>query len=526
MTNSPDSDVPVQPGTPQHPAASPVASNETTPLPESFAAAQAAPPSTAHSQPAAQQYPPVPRPPLEQSTVPQPQLSPNAVQHGAQQASTQHSGYSQPGLVGTGAAFGAVATTHQLSSQRPVAPQKGRSGTLVAGIAIGALLGALVGGGTAALVSANMPGQSQTSTASPSGTITLNNTDEVNPISAVASIATPSVVTISVKGTQAAGSGSGVIYSADGYIITNSHVATLEGQAGSDPAIRVRLSDGRVFDGKLVGNDPFADIAVIKIDGDNLTPIKLGDSERLNVGDQMIVIGAPLNLPNTVTSGVVSALNRGISVGTANLPDDNGTAPKQDEGGSGSPWGFDFEGPNSQQKTPSQSSKATVTLPVIQTDASINPGNSGGALLNSNAELVGINVAIASNGDAQTAGSDGLGFAIPVAYATRVADAIISGKQPSHGLFGATVGDSSQDTDADANHAGALLTGLTRGGAAEGAGLKTGDVVTSINGRPVDSGTSLSALVRMEEGGSSVTITYTRNGVAGETQVTLGTLQW
>ncbi len=501
MTTTPDSEHPVESGAPQQPHGYSAPTEPTTPLP-----------------------------PLQSQ-----QFVPPAFARPAQPQSQQPSVPQQPAFAHQGTPTAPAAFTAATPGLKPASPtgaphqphQKGRGGTLVAGIAIGALLGALVGGGTAALVAANTPGQASTSVSAPSGTITLNNTDDVNTISAVAAIATPSVVTISVNGTQASGTGSGVIYDNDGHIITNSHVATLEGQAGNDPKIRVRLSDGRIFDGKLLGNDPFADIAVIKIDADNLTPIQLGNSNKLNVGDQMIVIGAPLNLPNTVTSGVVSALNRGISVGTANLPDKSNT-PKDDNGdsNSGSPWGFNFEGPNSENTAPSQGNTAAVTLPVIQTDASINPGNSGGALLNTKGELVGINVAIASNGDAQTAGSDGLGFAIPAAYATRVADAIISGDQPSHGLFGATVGDSSQDTDADANHAGALLTGITRGGAADEAGLKTGDVVTGIDGLPVDSGTSLSALVRMHEGGSTVNITYTRGGVAGETKVALGTLEW
>ena len=405
---------------------------------------------------------------------------------------------------------------------------KSRSGALVAGIAIGALLGGLVGGGTAALVGANLPRQSVVASEGSTGAITLNNLDDVSTVSAVAAVAMPSVVTLEVTGSQAAGSGSGVIYSEDGYIVTNRHVATLDGAVGPEAQIRVRLSDGRVLDGTLVGTDPFSDLAVIKVEADDLTPISIGDSDKLNVGDLAVAIGAPLNLANTVTSGVVSALYRGISVGAANLPDgDDGSTDEGGDGDGGFPWDFRFGDPGDGSQSQAPTATTSVTLPVVQTDASINPGNSGGALLNANGELIGINVAIASNrSTSDSAGSDGLGFAIPSSLAVRVADAIISGEQPSHGLLGISVGDSSQDDDEDANRAGGLIMELTRGGAAEQAGLKVGDVITSVNGIPVDSGTTLSALIRMQEGGSEVTLGYTREGAPGEVTATLGTLEW
>ena len=294
------------------------------------------------------------------------------------------------------------------------------------------------------------------------------------------------------------------------------------------------MSDGRILDGTLVGTDPFADLAVVKIEADDLVPIEVADSSEINVGDLAVAIGAPLNLSNTVTSGVVSALNRGIAVGSPILPKDSSdeqTQPQPDEEG-GFPW-FRFGDPNEGQgesQAPQQQQQASatqVTLPVIQTDASINPGNSGGALLNANAELIGINVAIASNGgDSSTAGSDGLGFAIPVNMVTRVADALIAGERPSHGMLGIGVNDSSADTDADRNVAGGLISELVKGGPAAEAGLKVGDVITAVDGIAADSGTSVSALVRMHEGGDKVTITYTRDGKVGEAEVTLGTLEW
>ena len=417
---------------------------------------------------------------------------------------------------------------------------KGRTGMLLAGLAIGALLGGVVGGGVAAVVSAN--GNQQVVAQGTTGSLTLNNAETTTAISGVAAVATPSVVTLEVAGASASGSGSGVIYSEDGYIITNAHVVTLDGAAGDTAKIRVKLSDGRILDGELVGVDPYADLAVVKVDGQGLPAIDIADSDKLNVGDLTVAIGAPLNLANTVTSGVVSSLYRGISVGSPLIPQDpatpqdgNGQDGNGQEGngggdGYGFPWDFRFGLPDQGQGGQQQQQQATggaVTLPVIQTDASINPGNSGGALLNGKGELIGINVAIASPTSANgVAGSAGLGFAIPSNLAARVADAIIAGEQPSHGLMGASVADSSQDTDADANHAGGLLVDVVKGGAADKAGLRSGDVVTSVNGLPAVDGTSVSALVRMNPGGSTVTIDYTRGGKPGQTEVKLGTLEW
>ncbi|NLB47807.1 MAG: PDZ domain-containing protein [Microbacteriaceae bacterium] len=399
---------------------------------------------------------------------------------------------------------------------------------LLAGIAIGAVVGGVVGGGASALVVAN---QQQPAVVQPSttGSFTLNNTDTATVVSGVALAATPSVVTLQVSSNTAAGSGSGVIYSEDGYIITNAHVVTLDGSAGSNPDIRVWLSDGRILDGTLIGTDPFADLAVVKVEADNLVAAPLADANDINVGDLTVAIGAPLNLSNTVTSGVVSALHRGITVGSSIIPDQQDESlddePNQSEE---FPW-FRFGDPNEtpQQQQQSRGVATRVTLPVIQTDASINPGNSGGALLNANAELIGINVAIASNsGDSSTAGSDGLGFAIPVNMVTRVADSLIAGERPSHGLLGINIGNSTSDTDDDRNVAGGLVTAVNRGGPAEAAGLKVGDVITAVNGIPADSGTTVSALIRMQEGGDDVTLDTSRGGVRGQVEVTLGTLEW
>lgn len=482
------------------------------------------------------QYPAQQQPIQPAQPVPQPTYEQQAQQHNAYYAphpshlvdqgvpvpeAAAHTGSAQQ-------ASGPAAPNTQTATAEP--QKKSRAGVFFAGIAIGAVVAGIVGGGAGALVAANS-GASSFVQAPTTGRVTFNNTDTSTNVSAVALAATPSVVTLSVAGESAGGSGSGVIYSEDGYIITNAHVVTLDGKAGSNPTIRVSLSDGRILDATVVGVDPFADLAVVKVDADNLVPVAVADSSEINVGDLTVAIGAPLNLSNTVTSGVVSALNRGIAVGSSiipNQPNEQQDQPDPNDPNGELPW-YRFGTPDNQgqQQQQQQQTTSRVTLPVIQTDASINPGNSGGALLNANAELIGINVAIASNGaDSSTAGSDGLGFAIPSNMVKRVADALIAGEQPSHGLLGIGVNDSSAASDKSRDFAGGLVSELVSGGPAANAGLKVGDVITAVDGIPADSGTTVSALVRMHEGGAKVTITYVRDGKPGETEVTLGTLEW
>ena len=458
-------------------------------------------------------------------TAPQPFVAPQPAAQSLYQAADYAPQAEQPAGHEIPAAFQAP-SVHAVPAQAE-GQKKSRAGVFFAGIAVGAVVAGIVGGGAGALVAANLHPAAITQPQT-NGRVTLNNLDSATDVSGVAVAATPSVVTLEVSGDQGAGSGSGVIYSEDGYIVTNAHVVTLDGAAGSDPEIRVWLSDGRILDGTLVGTDPFADLAVVKVEASDLVPIQLADSSKINVGDLAVAIGAPLNLSNTVTSGVVSALNRGIAVGSPIIPEQPSDEQDQPGDSGQAPW-YRFDDPGSGQGGGQQPQAAAtqVTLPVVQTDASINPGNSGGALLNKNAELIGINVAIASNGgDSSTAGSDGLGFAIPVNMVKRVADALIAGERPSHGKLGIGVNDSSADNDADRNVAGGLISELVKGGPAAAAGLKVGDVITAVDGIPADSGTSVSALVRMHEGGDEVTITYTRDGKPGEAKVTLGTLEW
>ncbi|MGB7384838.1 MAG: trypsin-like peptidase domain-containing protein, partial [Rhodococcus sp. (in: high G+C Gram-positive bacteria)] len=301
-------------------------------------------------------------------------------------------------------------------------------------------------------------------------------------IQAVANKVLPSVVQIEVVGNQAEGEGSGVILSSDGLILTNNHVAT---GAGANGKLTVSFADGTTADATLVGADAVSDIAVIKAEGrTDLTPIELGSSSNLQVGQQVVAIGSPLGLAGTVTTGIVSSLNRPVST--------SGEAGNQNS-----------------------------VIDAIQTDAAINPGNSGGALVNTDGQLIGINTAIASLGGSSSgaqSGSIGLGFAIPVDQAKRIADELATTGQATQAMIGVQV--PSQD---DAN--GATVVEVTEGGPAEAAGIPQGAVITKVDDRVIESGDALIAAVRSHVPGDSVTITYTVGGREQTVDVTLGTAE-
>ncbi|MER3389133.1 MAG: trypsin-like peptidase domain-containing protein [Microcella sp.] len=396
------------------------------------------------------------------------------------------------------------------------------TGPLIAALAVGALIGGAAGGGVVAAVMSNTPTVVSGVTGTPLS-ISVNDPGNATLVTSVAATALPSIVTIQVSGGGASGSGSGVVFSDEGYIITNSHVATLDG-ATSDPDLRVTFSDGRIVDATLVGADPLADLAVIQVaETDALVPIEFADSDALNVGDNAIAIGAPLGLSNTVTNGIISALNRSITVQSSAVPQtpndplpDGGEAPFDF-------WNFDSPRDPDAQGQPQQRRSSTISLPVIQTDAAINPGNSGGALLNDDGQLIGINVAIATaGGSGGQAGSIGVGFSIPANYAQRIAAELIATGTASHGLLGATV--TSAATASDSTVVGALIDAVSPGGAADLAGLRSGDVITVFNGVPITDQIDLTAQVRVLAGGETTTLVYVRDGVADEVTVTLGEL--
>jgi putative serine protease PepD len=403
------------------------------------------------------------------------------------------------------------------------APQRSLAVPIIAAAVVAALLGGGVGAGVATWAVTSQTAQQTSTDTGSHQTITVSNPDGTDVVTAVAAKAADSVVTISVAAGNSGGTGSGVILNSDGYVLTNTHVVTLDGSS-ADGAIEVTTADGRIFTAKLVGLDPIVDLAVIKLENaSNLTPIEWGDSDSLEVGDQVVAIGAPLGLSNTVTDGIVSALGRSIQIQSSAVPDsgDADQTPDQDQNGGQGPFDFWQLDPG---RGSSGGQSSTISLPVIQTDAAINPGNSGGALLNDTGQLVGINVAIASTGGSSSggqSGSIGVGFSIPSSLAKRVAQEIIENGEATHGLLGATVSTATSD---DSDVVGAVIQDVTSGGAAADAGLKKGDVVTEFNGVAIANSTDLTAQVRALASGSTAKLSYQRDGKAATVEVKLGEL--
>ena len=405
-----------------------------------------------------------------------------------------------------------------------VTAKRGGSIHVVAAIAVAALVGGVSGAGVT-LWATSVNGGEQGTTAQTPSTINVNDPADATTITAVAVKAAASVVTISVSDSSEGGTGSGVVLTADGFILTNTHVVTLDGSS-AEPEVSVQTSDGRLFSATIIGTDPIADLAVIKVDDvTDLVPATFADSSALNVGDTAIAIGAPLGLAGTVTNGIVSSLNRSISVASSAAPD--GSEQGNGGGDTGkSPfdfWQFDQDGGTGPSRP-----TTTITLAVIQTDAAINPGNSGGALLDADGNVIGINVAIASAGSSRggQSGSIGVGFAIPSNFAQRIATEIMQTGSATHGLLGASVLDVTED-EAAAKSAtvGASIQEIVAGGAADKAGLQVGDVITGFEGIRITGKTDLTAQVRSLAAGAEATVTYVRNGKTRDVTVTLGELK-
>lgn len=466
------------------------------------------------------------------NTPPQPYASQQAPaaqqpygQHQTQPYGAQHTQPTVPipgaafGVGGPGGPGGPAAPGRQPTAS--AAPKRNGVGMLVAALAIGALVGGGSAAGVMAIAGAQNQGTPSSSVSSPQNVV-VNNTDSVTEITAVAAKATPSVVTISVAGETGAGTGSGVVLSEDGYVLTNTHVVTLDGETGH-PQIQVTMSDGTLYAASIVGTDPISDLAVIKLENaSGLTALKFADSSKINVGDTAIAIGAPLGLSGTVTNGIVSALNRSITVASSAVPETpEGDSTTPDDGSGQAPFDFWNNLPGQEQQAPSANS-GSISLAVVQTDAAINPGNSGGALLNSKGELIGINVAIATAGDSSASGSIGVGFAIPSNLAERVANELIENGTATHGLLGATV--SPAASVEGSTTVGAYIADVTADGPAATAGLQKGDVITGFNGVPITDANDLTAQVRTVEGGGDASLTYVRDGKSYDVEVTLGTL--
>ena len=355
----------------------------------------------------------------------------------------------------------------------PPAPKSGGVGKF---IAIAALTGLLAGVGGGAL------GYSLAQDSGTSSSVTVNapsNPEGLSPradgsIATIAEKVLPSVVSLEVSGSGQAGSGSGFVVFQDGYILTNNHVIEAAADNGS---IEVVLQDGTRVTGDLIGRNADYDLAVVKIDKSGLTPLAVGDSGSVKVGDQAIAIGSPLGLEGTVTSGIVSSLDRPVTAG----------------GSDGSETSF---------------------INAIQTDAPINPGNSGGPLVNSEGQVIGVNSAIASlnTGADGQAGSIGLGFAIPINTANRIAQELIQTGTSATPIIGAEI-------DFSYSGQGARVQGVTAGGPAESAGLKADDVIVAVNGERVDDAVSLITDIRQYAPGDEITLTLESGQ---EIKVTLG----
>ncbi|WP_121256802.1 S1C family serine protease [Nocardioides ferulae] len=380
----------------------------------------------------------------------------------------------------------------------PPAPRRRRS----TGLAAAVVAAALVVGGGAGFGGAALWSVVDDDTDSGSGSSGARTTAQVaetsdepaaeGSVEAVAQQVLPSVVKIDVAGPSGSGSGSGIILSSDGQILTNEHVV---GDVGEGGTIRVSFGDGSTAPAEVLGTDPLTDTAVIQAqDVDGLTPVTLGSSGDLDVGETVVAIGSPFGLESTVTSGIVSALNRPVDVGPA---------------GEGN----------------------TTTYPAIQTDAAINPGNSGGPLVNMAGHVVGINASIrtdASTFGGQQGGSIGLGFAIPIDAVMPIVEQMAAGEEPTHARLGITVSDNSEqaetpeglDDDAMAAAPGALVQEIGDGSTAEEAGLEAGDVIIRVDDTLITSADSLVATIRSYRPGDEVEVAYLR-GDEPEQTVTL-----
>ena len=311
------------------------------------------------------------------------------------------------------------------------------------------------------------------------------------PLSQAAAAVLPSVVSIGVESGQLSGSGSGIVISSDGQILTNNHVVAAAGDGGS---LTVTFSDGSRADAEIVGRDPATDLAVIQAeDVDGLTPATLGSSSDLHVGDTVLAIGSPLGLDGSVSAGIVSALGRAITL--------QGEQDRQSPFGGGS-------GPGT-----------TAVVDAIQTDAAINPGNSGGALINADGEVVGINTAIASlaQGTTSQGGNIGVGFAIPIDAARDIATQLADHGSVTHAYLGVSIADTESGE-------GALVGGVEEGQPAADAGLREGDVITRIGDTDVTDAATLTAAIRAHSPGDRVEVAFTRGGDEKTAEVTLGEL--
>ncbi|MFI6444955.1 S1C family serine protease [Kitasatospora sp. NPDC050543] len=371
----------------------------------------------------------------------------------------------------------------------PTGPRKKRGG-LVALIAAVALVAGVAGGAVGVVVTDhNQPG-SASANDHRSTTVQAGNNQKIeraaDSVAGIAQKALPSTVTIKAQGNGESGTGTGFVFDTEGHILTNNHVVAPATNGGK---LTVKFADGSSYSASVLGRAEGYDVAVVKLDNPpkgKLTPLPLGDSDKVQVGDTTIAIGAPYGLESTVTTGIVSAKDRPVASG-----DDTGAQASY--------------------------------MNALQTDASINPGNSGGPLLDSSGSVIGINSAIQSNTSGSgRAGSIGLGFAIPINQAGWVADTLIKTGTPVYAKLGILRNDDYKGDGAQIQTNSIQgQAPVTPGEAADRAGLKPGDVITKLGGSPIENGPALVSKIWTHKPGDTVDVEYTRNGQTATTKVTL-----
>ena len=367
---------------------------------------------------------------------------------------------------------------------------------LVASVVVASLLGAGGAVGAIRYLDSGSGSPSSHASAGPTAiatgdtTQTVNSTGQAPDWEAVSAAVSNAVVSIAIATNNGNALGSGVIFDKEGHIITNNHVV-----AGASK-IQVTLADGRVYDAEATGTDPATDLAVIQLKDapDNLTVAQLGDSDKLTTGQDVMAIGNPLGLSSTVTTGIISALDRPV-------------VNSQGEDGSGG-----------------RSSSSAVYTNAIQIDAAINPGNSGGPLFDEKGRVIGITSSIATMGNSSSgeggSGSIGIGFAIPVKLADKVAKQLIESGAATHAYLGVSLDTDGATADGE-KRAGAKITSVEGGSPADKAGLKKGDVVIAIDGKTTSQGSALTGYVRQYSANDKVKLTVIRDSKKQDIDVTL-----
>lgn len=437
-------------------------------------------PAQPSAQPSAQgdAYPPPPLPaPLQHGAPPQPGSLPSVPQQTSQWLRYDPWGAPQQPLSHPGPALGNDAV-----------PRKGRRGSVLVGAMLLALVAGGIGGGIGAYVERN--GGLTTVELPQAGRDSGGRAPDS--VAGIAASALPGVVTLHVSGSAESGTGTGFVLDNKGHILTNNHVVAPAGSAGD---ITVTFSGGETAPAEIVGKDSGYDLAVVKVTGvTNLKPLQLGNSDNVQVGDPVVAIGAPFDLSNTVTAGIISAKERPITAGG--------------EKGDGTDVSY---------------------VDALQTDAPINPGNSGGPLVDAEARVIGINSAIRAAGSGSAApeggqsGSIGLGFAIPINQGKRVAEELINTGKATHPVIGVTL--DMQFTGDGAKVGGKGAGGgsaVTADGPADKAGIVTGDIITAVDGRRVHSGEELIVKIRAHRPGDRLDLRLTRDGKDLSVTLTLG----